>query len=244
MSIGCTKDVVLLFFTYAWNKTSYKYPALSKPQFTCHSNELVWGLCFVCLKCGLLAEEVFGLHFCSLFHSSSLCQHVDLWVMLHSGSGDWLDKLTQLRMTKKKKSILVFFFLSDCYLAPSTIWLHKYYHCCSKVVLQLSAVPSGHGRLNWPCKCSLGRWLCWGLQCTYRYLGWWWMDRFRYFASQQFAKLKGRTDFAPFHHMTGSRWYQTENKINCKLKTMWRTVWLLQRPSPLMQHFWISEQRY
>lgn len=67
-------------------------------------------------------------------------------------AAQWLRRLIrQINSAKndqKKKSILVFFFLSDWYLAPSTIWLHKYYHCCSKVVLQLSAVPSGHGRLN------------------------------------------------------------------------------------------------
>lgn len=110
-----------------------------------------------------------SLLFCSLFPSSSLCSPLDLWVMLSSGSGDWLDKLTWLRMWKIK-SILVFFYqIVSLFHLPT--WLHNCYHPCSKVVPRLSAAPSGDGRLNWPCKCSPGRWLCWGLQCTLHALG-------------------------------------------------------------------------
>lgn len=147
---------------YAYNKASSKYTALSKSQFTCHSNELVLGLCFVCLKCGLLAEEVFGLHSSYAVYSYPLL-YAGTWIC------GWCctvaQEMRQTTLAKEKQHPSFFSYQIVSFLHLSTR-LHKLEHQCSKVVLQLSAAPTGNGRFNWPCECSLGRWLCWGLQCA------------------------------------------------------------------------------
>lgn len=87
-------------------------------------------------------------------------------------AAQWLRRLIrQTNLAKEKKSILVFFSYQIVSLFHLTTWLHKLEHQCSKVALQLSAAPTGNGRLNGPCECSLGRWLCWGLQCAVQALG-------------------------------------------------------------------------
>lgn len=96
-------------------------PVINTQLYQSHSSLVIlmswfWDCALAAWSVGCWQKRCLGFSF-AVYSHPPVFWHLVLWVMLHNGSGDWLDKVTWLRTWGKK--IHLCFFLSDCFLVTS-----------------------------------------------------------------------------------------------------------------------------